>query len=58
MTGLKILTLQVAFWQYFGAMNIIIELAMFAVPTYALARLQMPKRKKSIVMACFATRVL
>ncbi|KAL1965776.1 hypothetical protein VTN77DRAFT_5097 [Rasamsonia byssochlamydoides] len=45
-----------AFWWSFGGISILTELILVTLPALMLYRIQMPMKKKVIVMSCFATR--
>ena len=49
---------QIAFWTFYGVLNILIELMLIALPACTIWNLQMPLGRKAIVMSCFAIRIL
>ncbi|KAE8448817.1 hypothetical protein EG329_008819 [Mollisiaceae sp. DMI_Dod_QoI] len=44
-------------WQFIGALDIILELALFAISLFLVWGIQMPLKSKSIVVGSFATRL-
>lgn len=48
----------VAFWTYFGILNIITDIALVALPIPIILKLQVSAGKKAVVLGCYATRFL
>ena len=49
---------QSTFWQFFGALEIVINVALILLPIYIIQALQMGFAKKSILFSCFGARIL
>jgi hypothetical protein len=49
---------QEIFWRFVGAMNIITDVLLIALPLFIVYSLQMPMDKKIIVSSSFGTRIL
>ncbi|RAK78866.1 uncharacterized protein BO72DRAFT_494705 [Aspergillus fijiensis CBS 313.89] len=47
-----------ALWTYYGAVNIIIETILFAIPSILIYRLRMRLRKRLVVIGCLSVRTL
>ncbi|RAL03502.1 uncharacterized protein BO80DRAFT_349999 [Aspergillus ibericus CBS 121593] len=47
-----------AWWQFFGAMNVLTELALIVVPSLLVLQIQMAVARKTVVIGCFLTRLL
>ncbi|KAI0883456.1 uncharacterized protein GGS22DRAFT_31024 [Annulohypoxylon maeteangense] len=49
---------QLSFWEVFAAVNIVIEGALILFPVLVVYPLTMKKRRKAIVISCFAVRII
>ncbi|KAL8898487.1 MAG: hypothetical protein Q9207_006670 [Kuettlingeria erythrocarpa] len=49
---------RVTFWYIFGAVNIVTDFALIALPSYIVLPLQMRAARKWMVISCFSTRFL
>lgn len=47
-----------AFWTYFGIVNILTDVGLIFLPFMILNNLQVETKKKSIILICFASRIL
>ena len=50
--------IQVAFWQFFGTINIISDVCLIVLPLYILLGLQLNLSKKIVMLSCFGARVM
>ena len=49
---------QTAFWNFYGVINIITEIALIALPIYTIWDVHISQTRKVAVAACFSARVL
>lgn len=49
---------QLQFWQAFAGLNVVFESALILLPVLIVYPLAMRRRRKAIVIACFAARIL
>ena len=49
---------QKSFWNYFGILNILTDAAVVLLPAIIVWRLQMNQKRKTVIISCFAARVL
>ena len=47
----------VAFWTYYGIVNIITDIAIIALPTMIVTRLQMKASRKAVIITCYCSRL-
>ncbi|KAL8825273.1 MAG: hypothetical protein Q9191_004512 [Dirinaria sp. TL-2023a] len=48
---------QIAFWTAHGVVDIVSELCLIGIPAYALWNIQTSRRRKAVVIECFAARL-
>ena len=48
----------VAFWTYFAVLNILTDIGLIVLPFMILRGIQVERRKKIVILACFASRIL
>lgn len=49
---------QTGFWNYFGALNIVTEGLLIAVPIFIIWKLRVSLTRKVFIVFCFAVRIL
>lgn len=49
---------ELAFWTYFGTLNMLTDLALIVLPVPIVLKLQISGGKKAVIMSCYALRFL